>query len=199
MAMVAMVICEMPITGEWERLDCNLQHQSSQRWHLPWLQKSGSFITFNIHTMASSSILWHIAVLHILVICYNNQWVHTINAETQWTITTIVELGNFVVFRSRSSGPTRWSSWRIFLSRLPVSKVLKLSVNVIRRPFNQSLIKIYALWAPYTKTHFIIIIGLTEYFLVPYYRCRFEMTGTSVNPHLNCTEYNTVVGVQTTP
>ena len=52
---------------------------------------------------------------------------------------------------------------------------------------------------PYTETHFIIIIGLTEYFLVPYYRCGFEMTGTSVNPQLNCTEYNIVVGVQTTP
>ena len=48
MVMVEMVICEMPITGEWERLDCNLQHQSSQRWHLPWLQKSGSFIIFHI-------------------------------------------------------------------------------------------------------------------------------------------------------
>ena len=59
--------------------------------------------------------------------------------------------------------------------------------------------QIDAVWAPYTETHFIIIIGLTEYFLVPYYRCRFEMTGTSVNPLLNCTEYNIVVGVQTTP
>ena len=163
------------------------------------LHRGGIFHDFRKAVRSSYFILKHIAVPYTLVMCYRNQWVQTINAKT---ITTIVELGNqqlpsysFVVLRSRSSGPTRWSSWRIFLSRLPVSKV----VNVIRKPFNQSPIKIDAVWVPYTETHFIIIIGLTEYFLVPYYRCRFEMTGTSVNPLLNCTEYNTVVGVQTTP
>ena len=55
------------------------------------LHRGGIFHDFRKAVRSSYFILKHIAVPCILVMCYRNQWVQTINAKT---FTTIVELGN---------------------------------------------------------------------------------------------------------
>ena len=73
--------------------------------------------------------------------------------------------------RSQSFGLTRWTSWRTSPSRPPVWKVFKIDKNKTSlKPQIQIIFVISAL----------TMIGLTEYFFKPYYRCSATITGTIV-------------------